>query len=300
MLEGIIFNFQRFSIHDGPGIRTNIFFKGCPLRCVWCHNPEGLSARPEISFLAYRCVGCEACVHACTQGVHSFQDAKHELDRTRCVGCGACEAACAYGALEIQGKRYSIEEAVSIAKRDLLFYGKKGGVTLTGGEPMMQPDFSVELARRLHSEGIGVCIETCGFAKCSDYKRSLPYIDRFLFDIKETDEANHRKYVGASMKQIRDNLQALDESGANIVLRCPIIPDINFREEHFQAIAALAERMQNVREIDLEPYHPMGIRKGEQIGKEVPYQRKKTLEREELEPWRQRMTTWTSVPVILQ
>ena len=299
MQEGIIFNFQRFSVHDGPGIRTNIFFKGCPLHCAWCHNPEGLSDHPEISYLAHRCIGCGACVSACTYGVHSFRDTAHEIDRTRCVGCGACEMACAYGALELQGKRYTIEETVSIAKRDLLFYGEKGGVTLTGGEPMMQPEFAVALAKQLHSEGIGVCVETSGFANRFGYEQILPYIDRFLFDIKETDEENHKRYTGVGMETIRENLQCLDANGANIVLRCPMIPDVNFREDHFRKISELAERMQHVCEIDLVPYHPLGMRKGERIGKVMPYQRKDPLEWEALETCQQAMTTWTKTPVVI-
>ena len=300
MLRGMIFNIQRFSVHDGPGIRTNVFFKGCPLRCAWCHNPEGWTARPEVSFLQNRCVGCGACAAVCPRGVHEVTEDAHLLHRKRCTACGKCADACAFGALEMQGRLYTVEEITGIAGRDRLFYGENGGVTLTGGEPMLQADFAVALAKRLREEKIGVCVETSGYGDREAYQAILPYIDRFLFDIKETDEAEHVRWTGVGMEIIRGNLRWLDENGAVTVLRCPIIPGVNLREEHFREICALAGSLRHVCEIDLEPYHAMGLGKAVRLGKEVPYQRKEALEREELADWQRKMSEWTHVPVVLQ
>ncbi len=300
MPQGILFNIQRFSVHDGPGIRTNLFFKGCPLRCAWCHNPEGLSPKPEIAFLASRCTLCGACEQVCPQHVHTLAGNRHLLDRASCVACGKCTDSCGYGALELLGKPYSAEEAVALCKRDLLFYGQSGGVTLTGGEPMLQSAFAATLAKRLHDEGISVCMETSGYAPRAAYETLLPYIDLFLFDIKETCEASHRQYVGVGMEQIQDNLQFLDESGAEIILRCPIVPGINLREDHFRALCNLANRLRNVREIHLEAYHPLGLSKSKRLDKDMPYRNEVPLEREKLIDWQQKMELWTQVPVRVQ
>lgn len=299
MADGIIFNIQRFCVHDGPGIRTGVFFKGCPLHCEWCHNPEGLSQNIEISFLENRCIGCGLCAIVCPNDVHRIKSGFHEIDRSKCKSCRKCENACEYGAIDMQGKRYSVEDIVSISKRDVLFYGENGGVTFSGGEPMMQPDFAIALAERLYTEGLNVCIETSGFAEQSSYAKILPYVDRFLFDIKETDEERHKKYVGVGMKTIQENLQYLNKRGCKIVLRCPIIPDVNLREDHFHLIAELAESLNGVIEVNLEPYHPMGLKKGNRIGKQMLYQRKDPLNRDELLIWQDKMALWTKKPVIV-
>lgn len=299
-MNGVIFNIQRFSVHDGPGIRTNLFLKGCPLRCVWCHNPEGLSVRPDLSYIDAKCIGCGACAGVCPNGVHVFEGERHLLRREVCVSCGKCAENCAYGALEIMGKTYAPEEAVRLALRDKPFFGSEGGVTLTGGEPMAQAEFAAEVAQMLCKQGISVCMETSGYAKREDYAKILPYIDRFLFDIKETDEARHRQFTGVSMEKIHDNLDFLDENGAKIVLRCPIILNVNLRESHFEAIAELANAHKNVLEIDMEPYHPLGLGKAKHIGAELRYANENPLDKSDVEPYLEKMRQKTAVPILME
>lgn len=271
-MEGLIFNIQRFSIHDGPGIRTNVFFKGCPLRCAWCHNPEGLAARTELSFLVEKCVGCRACESVCPRGVHHFEQNAHEIRREACTACGACAGICPAGALEMLGKRWTVEQVVQAVERDRLFYLDGGGATLTGGEPLAQSAFALALARALRQRGISVCLETSGYAPAITLERIAPYINGFLFDVKETDPTRHRQYTGVELAPILENLRLLDQLGASITLRCPIIPGVNQRPEHFAALARLAKSLSHVEQIHLEPYHPMGIAKAARLGRTAAYQ----------------------------
>lgn len=281
-MKGLIFNIQRFSIHDGPGIRTNVFFKGCPLRCAWCHNPEGLSPNPELSFTAEKCLGCRSCERACSRGVHRFTKGAHRLAWERCAACGACAGVCPAGALEILGKRWTVEQTVQAVARDRLFYLDGGGATLTGGEPLLQGEFAIALARALQQQGIGVCLETSGCAPAETVARIAPYIDYFLFDVKETDPERHRRFTGAEMAPIQENLRMLDRLGARLILRCPIIPGVNQRPAHFAALAQLAKRLSHVEQIHLEPYHPMGMEKARRMGHGTVYPNEHFLEPREL------------------
>ena len=255
------------SVQDGPGIRTMVFFKGCPLRCVWCHNPESQSFSASLGFRADKCIGCGRCATACD--IHSFADGAHEIDRARCTGRGTCVSVCPTGALELYGREASVEELMEEILRDRAFYGSSGGgLTVSGGEPLCQPDFLYELLSEAKKVGLHTCIETCGLASSEALRSIAPLTDLFLFDFKESDDSLHKEYTGVSNRRILDNLHLLDRMGRSIVLRCPIIPTLNDRTEHLDAIADLAGRLDSVIEINVMAYHTLGNGKYEELGLE--------------------------------
>lgn len=258
-MSGTIFNIQRFSIHDGPGIRTTVFFKGCPLACRWCHNPEGLRTNIEIGFDKGHCIHCLQCRAACKRGLGAFS-------REGCSACGACADACPTGALRVIGRRYEAKEVIDQVLRDKPFFASNGGLTLSGGEPSLQADFAREILTLARSHGIHTCLETCGEAPLDTLKALALEADMVLYDIKELDPALHRAFTGQDNHLILNNLMSLDRAGARIVLRCPIIPGKNLRDEHFLGIAALASTLASAIKIDLIPYHPLGIHKYTQLG----------------------------------
>jgi len=266
-MKGTIFDIQRFCLHDGPGIRTLIFFKGCPLRCIWCHNPEGLSKQKDFIYRANKCVGCRSCELVCENGVHSFNEGKHVVDYEKCSKCGKCVEVCCYEAVDIIGDEVSVKDVMDSIKIDIPYYTTGGGVTLSGGEPMFQPQFVIKLARAIKNEGINLCMETCGFASSEDFKKIAPYIDLILFDYKATDEVKHKKFTGKSNKLILKNLRLLDSLGKKIVLRCPLIPGVNDSTEHLKGIARIANRYQMIEKVEILPYHRMGETKRIQMGK---------------------------------
>ena len=192
MMKGRIFNIQRFCVHDGPGIRTTVFFKGCPLSCAWCHNPESQRARAEIFFSPEKCIGCGACVTACPKHLHAFSDTRHVYERAECDACGACAGVCPAGALEKCGREAEAGEILAQALRGADFYRSSGGgITLSGGEPMAQSEFALELARGAKAAGLHVCLETCGACPRAELERILPYVDLFLYDFKLADGEAH-------------------------------------------------------------------------------------------------------------
>lgn len=259
--RGIIFNIQHFSVNDGPGIRTVVFLKGCPLKCKWCHNPESKNTKPEIMFYNDKCNLCKRCVEVCCNNVHHIIDGKHIVYRENCTGCGKCAEACNASAIEQVGREYSVEEVMAELAKDDVFFGSEGGVTFSGGEPFAQFEFLYELIQRCKLKGYSVCLETSGFAQTEKILKAAEYTDYFLYDCKETDEKNHKEYIGCDMKLILKNLDELNKSGANVVLRCPVIKGVNEREEHLIKIAALAEKYKNILRIEIEPYHSFGERK---------------------------------------
>lgn len=266
-IKGNIFDIQRFSVHDGPGIRTTVFLKGCPLSCIWCHNPESQSKEISIAYYAKNCIGCGACAEACKAGCHSITaDGMHVFVRDNCIGCGACAEACASDAMVAFGKSVTVDEVMSEVRRDKMFYKNSGGgMTVSGGEPLMQGEFLIELLRAARAEGIGTAIETSGFGTKALLSEVAKYTDLFLFDIKESNADAHKRLTGAPLSTILENLKLLGELGANIILRCPLIPGINVREGHLAAIASLAASTPGVKEINVMAYHTLGAGKYEAL-----------------------------------
>lgn len=296
-LKGTLFNIQRFSIHDGPGIRTTVFFKGCPNHCSWCHNPESWSFRPDLMFYEEKCRLCGKCMTVCSNSVHCFRDAVHRVDHSACKGCGKCVEFCPYSALEIAGKVYTVSKVMDIVSRDKLFYGDQGGITFSGGEPLAQIDFALDLAKKIHKAGFDLCIETSASLPWVNLEIMLPYVSMFLFDIKDTDAIRLKTYTGISLKTVEDNLTRLCEKEKPIILRCPVIPGINNREDHLQNIAKLTQIGQSIREIHLEPYHPMGIGKAKRIGKKQEYDNTAFLHVQSVIQWKNILESRTTIPI---
>lgn len=264
-MERLVFDIQRFSVNDGPGIRTTIFLKGCNLNCLWCHNPESKSLKKELMFYPSKCIGCNECVNMCD--LHTIVDGVHKIGRNECIVCGKCVTNCV-GALEICGKEISVEEVIKIVLKDIDFYKNSGGgITISGGEPLLNIDFTKELLMEAKKYNIHTAIETSGYASWDDILKIIPYVDLFLWDIKETNPYLHKKYTGVNNELIIENLFKLNETGKEIVLRCPIIPSLNDREEHLKMIGELAEKLSSVIRVDVEPYHNLGKSKSESIGK---------------------------------
>lgn len=295
---GNIVSIQRFCVNDGPGIRTTVFFKGCPLHCLWCHNPESQDPRNELFFDPDNCVLCGGCAAVCPQECHTFGGGAHVFARQNCIGCGRCAEVCPASAIEPVGRQMSADEILSEVMKDAPFYRNSGGgITLSGGEPMMQFAFVSELLTKAKENGLHVCMETCGYAPWEHYLSVAPLVDVFLVDWKLSDDDAHRRYTGVSNRPILENLTRLDALGKKLVLRCPIIPGINDTEEHLIAIAHVADRLKNCTQIELEPYHPLGESKARRLGKPYPLAGLPFPEEDTVSGWLSAVSRSTDKPV---
>ncbi|MBI5014447.1 MAG: glycyl-radical enzyme activating protein [Deltaproteobacteria bacterium] len=271
---GLISDFQRFSVHDGPGIRTIVFLKGCPLHCVWCQNPETISHLPEIMLVPNNCIGCGKCLEACPNSCTSCSDGRVQaVSRRRCLlpECGNCQRVRYANAINICGRYLTVGEVLEELERDLEFYCHTGGgVTFSGGEPFAQPRFLDTLARRAKERKLHTAVETCGYVQWEILRRVMESIDIVLFDIKHMDGKRHRQGTGVSNDLILVNLKRLDALGIPIRVRLPLVPGFNDNEENIQATAAFAAGLENVQALDILPYHRMGEPKWGQL--EKPYE----------------------------
>jgi len=294
MVSGLVFNIQRYSIHDGPGIRTTVFLKGCPLDCWWCHNPESQAPEPEVVVIEGRCMQCGECRKACLleKGVRNLFSENAEIGPKphvsekrfltpflaepprRCTRCGACVEACPTGARQMVGRRMTAAEVVAEVLKDRVFYEESGGgATFSGGEPLVQPKFLAALLQGCREAGIHTAVDTCGFAPKEDLLAVAPLADLFLYDLKSMDEARHTQYTGATNISILENLQALGRVHRNIWIRVPIIPGVNDNAEQLEALARYAAATPGVRQVNVLPYHEAGSYKSARVGK--PYRLEK-------------------------
>ena len=266
-MKGIISDIKRFAVHDGNGIRTTVFLKGCPLNCLWCHNPEGIFFKTQLAFYENKCVGCGECVSVCSNHVHKMTDKEHVLDRNLCVACGKCVDQCLGSALTLYGKEYTVEELLPILLEDKDFYETSGGgVTLSGGECLCQADFCKELLITLKKKGIHTAVDTCGFVPKESIDKVLLYADTFLYDVKAIDEDVHIKCTGQSNTIILDNLKYIDSLGKKIEIRIPFVPKYNSNQ--IEKIVGFLSALKNIKVVKVLPYHNYAGSKYEALGME--------------------------------
>lgn len=270
METAVVFDVQKFSVHDGPGIRTLLFLKGCGLRCKWCANPESQSERSELMLYPKKCIGDGNCVRKCPTGAVYIDGEGHmRFDRSKCVGCGTCAEACYAKARVLSGRVWTVEEAIKEVDKDMVFYKNSGGgITFSGGEALLYPRFVRDVAKHYHEQGISTAIETCGEVPYGNFEEIIPYMDLFLFDLKTMDEEKHIKYTGRSNKRILQNLQKVSQQSTTVV-RIPIIPGINDSDKDIDEFGTFLSGMSDrIKNINILPYHDLGKSKYDALERE--------------------------------
>ncbi len=282
--KGIVFDIQKYCIHDGPGIRTVIFMKGCPLRCLWCANPESQEQEPQFAFFKDKCIGDKICVESCGSAALSFSKQGLIRDWEKCILCENCARVCYAKAIQLYGKVMYVDQIVEECLRDEAFYKKSGGgITLSGGEPLFQPEFALALLKAFHQYHIHTAIETTGFYSRERLKQAVLDTDLFLYDLKGIDDGKHRKFTGVSNRKILENLCFLSETGKEIIIRIPLIPEHNSFPEDIHQLIAFLKGLPRKHEIHLLPYHRLGVFKYDVLGKNYTISDLKPPQTEEME-----------------
>lgn len=269
---GCVFDIKRFAVHDGPGVRSLIFLKGCPLKCKWCSNPESQSLYPQIMYYQNKCIACGKCLKACPQNAILLDDKYGFIvDRNKCDVCGICIDVCYCSAREIIGEEYSVRDVLSVVNRDRMHYENSGGgVTLSGGEPLMQPEFTLELLKALKESSISTAVETAGYVKWEYIEKACPFIDLIFFDFKQIDDNKHKKYIGVSNQLILENLKKLDldTNKKKLIVRIPFIPGVNNSNEDQARMYAYLSQFRSINRVEVIPYHRFGLSKYKGLGLE--------------------------------
>jgi len=265
-MKGMVARIQRFSITNGPGIRSTVFLKGCPLHCLWCHNPEMQGRERELMVFEKLCVSCGSCVTVCPNAVHYITDGLHTLERANCTLCETCVSACPHAAIDIEGEELTPEQVMDILRRDTLFYSSSGGgITLSGGEPLMQFDFTRSILQMAKAEGLHTCLDTSGWGGRAH--ELAPFVDLYLWDIKHTEPDVHKETTGVEFAPILKSLKKMDAAGASVQIRMCIISGINDAPENVDAAADIFSAYKCITGVDFVPYHRLGIAKSRALGK---------------------------------